>query len=178
MDPVERLERLAAAGIETVVIEHFDDALRMTPYDTFVEGISSRCGLAGILMTPESAFGHDRAGTPTTVAALGVRDGFDVVVVPPFGLEGREVRSSDIRAAIAAGNLVDAERLLGRPYAVVGDADAAGRVTFPMPVALPPPGEYRVAGPARATVTPTGRLELGFPTASGRVRVEFAAPST
>jgi len=178
MDPVERLERLAAAGIETVVIEHFDDALRMTPYDTFVEGISSRCGLAGILMTPESAFGHDRAGTPTTVAALGVRDGFDVVVVPPFGLEGREVRSSDIRAAIGAGNLVDAERLLGRPYAVVGDADTAGRVTFPMPVALPPPGEYRVAGPARATVTPTGTLELGFPTASGRVRVEFAAPST
>ena len=178
MDPAERLERLAAAGIETVVVEHFDDALRMTPYDAFVEGISSRCGLAGILMTPDSAFGHDRAGTPTTVAALGARDGFDVVVVPPFGIDGREVRSSDIRAAIAAGNLVGAERLLGRPYAVVGDADAAGRVTFPMPVALPPPGEYRIAGSDRAMVTKAGTLELGFPAAPGSVRVEFADPST
>ena len=178
MDPAERLERLAAAGIETVVIEHFDDALRLTPYDTFVEGISSRCGLAGILMTPDAAFGHDRAGTPTTVAALGARDGFDVVVVPPFRLDGREVRSSDIRAAIAAGNLVDAERLLGRPYAVVGDADATGRVTFPMPVALPPPGEYPIAGSGRATVTPAGTLELGTTTTPGHVRVEFAASST
>jgi riboflavin kinase/FMN adenylyltransferase len=175
MDPAERLERLAAAGIETVVIEHFDDALRLTPYDTFVAGISSRCDLAGILMTPDSAFGHDRAGTPTTVAALGARDGFDVVVVPPFGLDGREVRSSDIRTAIAAGNLVDAERLLGRPYAVVGDADATGRVTFSMPVALPPPGEYRVAGSHRATVTPAGTLELDSATTPGRVRVELAA---
>ena len=178
MDPAERLDRLAAAGIETVVIEHFDDALRMTPYDTFVEGISSRCGLAGILMTPDSAFGHNRAGTPTTVAALGAREGFDVVVVPPFGLDGREVRSSDIRAAIAAGHLVDAERLLGRPYAVVGHADATGRVTFPMPVALPPPGEYRVAGRGRAAVTPAGTLELALPAAPGRVRLEFAAAST
>jgi riboflavin kinase/FMN adenylyltransferase len=178
MDPAERLERLAAAGIETVVIEHFDDALRLTPYDTFVEGISSRCGLAGILMTPDAAFGHDRAGTPATIAALGAREGFDVVVVPPFGLDGREVRSSDIRAAIAAGNFVDAERLLGRPYAVVGNADASGRVTFPMPVALPPPGEYPVGGSGRATVAPTGTLDLGFPAAPGRVRVEFASSST
>jgi riboflavin kinase/FMN adenylyltransferase len=178
VDPAERLERLAAAGIETVVIEHFDDALRLTPYDTFVNGISSRCGLAGILMTPDAAFGHDRAGTPATVAALGAREGFDVVVVPPFGLDGREVRSSDIRSTIAAGNLAGAERLLGRPYALVGGADAEGHVTFPVPVALPPPGEYLVAGSGRATVTQAGTLKLGIRTIPGRVRVEFAGSST
>ncbi|HEX5823197.1 MAG TPA: FAD synthetase family protein, partial [Candidatus Limnocylindrales bacterium] len=142
MDPNERLERLAAAGIETVVIEHFDDALRLTTYDDFVRGIASRCWLAGILMTPDAAFGHERAGTPATLAALGDREGFDVVVVPPFALDGRDVRSSQIRAAISAGSLADAERLLGRPYAVVGDADESRSVAFPMPVALPPPGDY------------------------------------
>jgi riboflavin kinase/FMN adenylyltransferase len=173
MDPDERLERLAAAGIETVAIEHFDDALRLTPYDVFVRGISSRTGLAGILMTPDAAFGHERAGTPETVAALGAHDGFEVVVVPPFGLDGREVRSSEIRGAIAAGNLDDAERLLGRPYAVVGDADEGGHVTFRMPVALPPSGEYAIAGPGRVTVTDARTIELGAATAPGRIRLEF-----
>ena len=173
MDPDERLERLAVAGIETVVIEHFDDALRLTPYDVFVRGISSRTGLAGILMTPDAAFGHERAGTPETVAALGARDGFEVVVVPPFGLDGREVRSSEIRAAIAAGSLEDAERLLGRPYAVVGDADGGGHVTFRMPVALPPSGEYPIAGAGRVTVTDAGTIELAGTTAPGRIRLEF-----
>lgn len=173
MDPDERLERLAGAGVETVVIEHFDDALRLTPYHVFVRGISSRTGLAGILMTPDAAFGHERAGTPETVAALGATDGFEVVVVSPFGLEGREVRSSEIRAAIAAGNLDDAERLLGRPYAVVGDADDDGCVSFRMPVALPPPGAYAVATQGRATVTDAGTIELDAATAPGRVRLEF-----
>ena len=173
MDPDERLQRLAAAGIETVVIEHFDDALRLTTYDDFVRGIASRCWLAGILMTPDAAFGHERAGTPATLAALGDREGFDVVVVPPFALDGREVRSSEIRAAIAAGKLADAERLLGRPYAVVGDADASGRVTFPMPVALPPPGDYQIAGAGRAKVTDAGAIEMRPATGPGRFRVEF-----
>lgn len=173
MDPDERLDRLAGAGVETVVIEHFDDALRMTPYDVFVRGITARCSLAGILMTPDAAFGHDRAGTPETVTALGARDGFEVVVVPPFGLDGREVRSSEIRAAIDAGRLDDAERLLGRPYAITGEADATGRVTFPMPVALPPPGEYPVGGGAMARVTEGGTIELGARTEPGRVRLEF-----
>jgi riboflavin kinase/FMN adenylyltransferase len=173
MDPEERLERLAAAGIETVVIEHFDDALRMTTYDDFVRGIATRCWLAGILMTPDAAFGHERAGTPATLAALGDRDGFDVVVVPPFALDGREVRSSEIRAAITAGNLADAQRLLGRPYAVVGDADESGSVSFPTPVALPPPGEYAFGAGAAGRVMDDGTIALRSATSPGRHRLEF-----
>src|SRR5919107_5319409 len=40
MDPNERLDRLADIGVEVVVVEHFDDALRRTPYDVFVAGIA------------------------------------------------------------------------------------------------------------------------------------------
>ncbi|HUQ78084.1 MAG TPA: FAD synthetase family protein [Patescibacteria group bacterium] len=146
MDPAERLERLSAAGIDVVVVEHFDDALRRTPYDAFIRGILDRCPLVGIVMTPDAAFGHERAGTPSSVAELGDRDGFEVVVVPPFALDGREVRSSDIRVAISGGDLALAERLLGRPYAMVGAISEDRRMTFPMPVAMPPPGTYRAIG--------------------------------
>ena len=40
-------------------------------------------------MTPDAAFGFERQGTPETLAALGRERGFDVVVVPPFELDGR-----------------------------------------------------------------------------------------
>jgi len=70
-DPEERLERLEAAGVGITVVQTFDVALRMTPYDVFVRRIANRVDLAGFLMTPESAFGHDRGGTAETVAALG-----------------------------------------------------------------------------------------------------------
>ena len=170
MDPEERLERLADLGVAVVVIEHFDDALRRTPYDAFVRSIAERTPLAGFVMTPDAAFGHERAGTPPAVAELGRREAFDVVLVPPFTLDGREVRSSDVRTAIATGDLDEAERLLGRRYAVTGQAGADGRVTFTMPVALPPPGRHRTSLGA-ATVDGGG---LTVPGADrGRVRVEF-----
>jgi len=145
-DPEERLERLATAGIAVTVIETFDRALRETTYDTWVGRIAVRVELAGFLMTPESAFGYERGGTPTTVAKLGRTLGYEVVVVPQFTLDGEPVRSSDIRSAIAAGDLPRAERLLGRPVAIVGTVSRllrdATELEFGLPVALPPPGRY------------------------------------
>lgn len=153
-DPDERLARLADAGVEVTVIETFDRALRETSYDAWVGRIADRVELGGFLMTPESAFGYNRGGTPETVAALGRDLGFDVTVVPQFTLDGEPVRSSDIRAAIAAGDLRRAERLLGRPVSVTGTLSRATGgvvVTFPMPVALPAPGRYEadIAGEDR-----------------------------
>ena len=187
LDPDERLARLAAAGVEVTVVQHFDAALRMTEFDVFVARIAGRVGLAGFLMTPDAAFGHDRRGTPTTLAELGTRMGFDVNVVPPFSLEGRPVRSRAIRDAIASGDLALGRHLLGRPMAVTGDL-VEGTMTFPIPVALPPAGSYRVtvepawtaegrsAAPRRSAVRVDGdRVDLspqGNDTGP-RVRVAF-----
>lgn len=147
-DPEERLQRLEAAGVAVTIVQTFDVALRETPYDVFIERIADRVDLAGFLMTPESAFGYQRSGTPDTVAELGRGLGYEVVVVPPFSLDGQPVSSSKIRAAIASGDLATAERLLGRPYSVVGALPERGgddgAVTFAMPVALPPDGRYRI----------------------------------
>jgi FAD synthase len=194
-DPAERLQRLEAAGVGVTVVETFDAALRDTPYDAFIGRIAGRAELAGFLMTPESAFGYRRAGTPETVAALGQRLGFDVVVVPPFTLGDRPVSSSAIRAAIEAGDLAAAESLLGRPYAVVGDAteSAVGtQVDFALPVALPPAGTYRAlveiatqpAGdaarvPSLERVVRVDERSIsipGTPISGSRLRATFAGP--
>jgi riboflavin kinase/FMN adenylyltransferase len=146
LDPGERLERLEAAGVAVTVVQHFDQALRETPYDAFVERIRAHVALSGLLMTPDAAFGFERRGTPATLTELGARDGFDVVVVPTFDLDGREVRSSTIREAVANGELETAARLLGRPVTLTGSTDAAAdgrsRLEFALPLALPPDGDY------------------------------------
>jgi len=158
-DPAERLRRLEAAGIEMTVVQNFDVALRMTPFDEFVRRIAGRVDLAGFLLTPESAFGHDRGGTPETIAALGAELGYAVVVVPQFELDGRPVRSTDIRTAIARGDLHEAQRLLGRRYAIGGTVTRARRdateLAWPMPVALPPAGRYEAR-----VVTPGGAVRV------------------
>jgi riboflavin kinase/FMN adenylyltransferase len=185
-DPDERLERLAAAGVEVTVVQHFDVALRMTPYEAFVRRIADRAPLAGFLMTPDSAFGHERQGTPETVAALGRQMGYDVEVVPAMELDGRPVRSGEIRSAIVAGDLAGAASLLGRSYAVVGDAMVVegGRsaLRFAMPVAMPPEGRYRVAvaGGERQSelVIDASGVSVSPAVGPGRVSLELLGPET
>ena len=176
IDPDERLERLAAIGVEVTVVQHFDAALRETPYDAFVERIRARVDLAGFLMTPDAAFGFERRGTPEALAALGVADGFEVVVVPPFTLEGRPVRSSEIRSAIAAGDLAAAGSLLGRPVTLTGTLHDDGTLSFEMPMALPPAARYagRVASrPVTISVDPDPEVVIVGAGVTGRVTVEF-----
>jgi riboflavin kinase/FMN adenylyltransferase len=172
LDPDERLERLAALGVEVTVVQHFDEAVRHTPFEVFVAAIAARVDLAGFLMTPESAFGHERRGTPDAVAALGERLGYEVVVVPTLTVDGKPVSSSEVRRRIASGDLDGAAALIGRPYAVVGAVDGERRLAFEMPVALPPPGSYGADG-VRLEVAPDGvRLDGAAP--GERVRFEFA----
>jgi riboflavin kinase / FMN adenylyltransferase len=194
LDPEERLVRLASAGIEVVVVVHFDDALRRTAYDAFVRSIQERVALAGFVMTPDAAFGHDREGTPDTLARLGsaTAPGFEVVVVPPLLIDGRPVRSSEIRTDVAAGDLAAARRLLGRHHAVTGLVTARDDVAFALPVALPPAGPYdarigpawsldgraRHSGrPAAITIRSGGSVALaGIDARSGRrVRIAFSS---
>ena len=162
-DPAERLQRLSAAGVAVTVVQHFDDALRMTPFDRFVDRIMSRTRLSGFLMTPDAAFGHDRGGTPAALAVLGAERGFDVDVVKPFALDGQPVHSASIRDAIAA-------------------ATTGTTLAFPLPVALPPPGEYdvRVSPEGRRAVRDRASLTAEMVHLDGHyegsVRVVFTRP--
>jgi riboflavin kinase/FMN adenylyltransferase len=183
LDPVDRLRLLGEAGVDAVVVQHFDAALRATEYDEFIHRITSRTRLSGLLMTPDAAFGHDRRGTPETVGELAARDGFDLVVVPPFEIDRRSVRSSDIRTAIGSGDLAEAARLLGRPYAVVGAAvadDASGTttVTFATPRAIPPDGAWRaMVRPWPATSTTPAAVPTEILIAGGIVALQGSPPA-
>jgi len=184
-DPDERLERLDSAGVAVTVVQTFDVPLRLTPFDTFVRRIAGRVDLAGFLMTPESAFGHDRGGTPDTVAALGLELGYETVVVPSFLLDGEPVSSGAIRHAIASGDLATAERLLGRPVSlhgnlVGGPEPRRAELRLPMPMALPPAGSYPVTaepgGPATLDVDDAGRLWMeGDRSPTNGIRIRFQA---
>src|SRR5205823_6585371 len=65
-------------------------------------------------------FGRNRAGTVDTLRALGARLGFGVDVVGPVEAEGQHVSSSLVREVVQSGDVRQARRLLGRPYALRG----------------------------------------------------------
>jgi riboflavin kinase / FMN adenylyltransferase len=154
-DPAERLERMAEAGIELIVVQPFDLAFSHQSAEAFVARIAAGRELAAIVMSAESAFGKDRAGTIDAMRRLGNERGFGVIECTERESGGSRISSGRIRELVETGRLAAASRLLGRRYAVVGTVvhgDQRGRTfgyptanfAFDEPVCLPPNGIYAV----------------------------------
>jgi riboflavin kinase/FMN adenylyltransferase len=154
-DPEQLVEGMAALGIDEFVVQPFDEAFSRLEPEPFLRLLGAGEGLRAFLMTPDAAFGYRRRGDAMTVAQIGERLGFRLVLVTPLLLGGRPVSSSRVREAIAAGHLADARQLLGRSPSVTGRVvKGAGRGTelgfptanlaFDEPVALPRDGIYAV----------------------------------
>ena len=116
----ERWRVLQRTGLSTVLQLKFDQKLRCVTGDAFTRLLADELKVGAIVIGHDFRFGrHGEASTPVLCEA-GRRLGFEVEVVEPVLIDGQRVSSSEIRVALAAGDLKKAERLLGRPYSMVG----------------------------------------------------------
>jgi riboflavin kinase/FMN adenylyltransferase len=124
----ENLARIADAGVHPVAMA-FDSTLRELPAEAFLDRLAPGIQPVAVVMTPDSAFGKDRAGTPERLTELGPERGFEIVVIDPE-LDDGPISSSRVRQALAGGDVETATRLLGRWPAVTGTVvrgDGRGR---------------------------------------------------
>lgn len=130
-DESAKLRLLAATGLDGAVVLTFDAALAALSAKDFIARILvERLAVAGAVIGFDFHYGKDRSGSPTFLVEEGRRLGFPAEIVPPLEDEGRAVSSSAIRAALAAGRVVEAAELLGNPWFVsapVVHGDARGR---------------------------------------------------
>jgi len=126
-----KLRLLAATGLDGAIVMKFDAALAATSAEDFVSKIlAGALGVGGAAIGFDFHFGKNRAGSPGFLAEQGARLGFSVDVAPPLEDEGRPVSSGAVRAALAAGRVVEAAELLGAPWFVSGEVihgDKRGR---------------------------------------------------
>jgi riboflavin kinase/FMN adenylyltransferase len=130
-DERAKLRLLAATGLEGAIVLHFDAALAgLSAADFIARILLGRFAVAGVAIGFDFHFGLNRAGSPDFLAAQGAAHGFAVDVVPRFEDHGRTVRSGPIRAALGAGQIAEANELLGYPWfvsATVVHGDKRGR---------------------------------------------------
>ncbi len=141
----EKVELLAAMGVEQLVLLPFDRELAALTAAEFVEEILVRQLQASrISVGVDFRFGRGRAGTAVDLQSIASGYGIDVALVPLQNCtEGDRISSSAIREGLASGNLIQANKLLGRPYSLVGPVVGGQRLgrTIGFPTAnieLPP----------------------------------------
>ncbi|MEZ4834861.1 MAG: bifunctional riboflavin kinase/FAD synthetase [Caldilineaceae bacterium] len=135
--PRERIELAANLGIDVGIIQPFDQQTAALSARDFMQMLVSHVGLYCLVVGPDFALGRKREGTIDVLRSLGDELGYRVVVIEPVHASDEEVRSFNIRRHLYEGDVVHAQRLLGRVYTVSGvvvDGDKRGR-TIGVPTA-------------------------------------------
>jgi riboflavin kinase / FMN adenylyltransferase len=118
-----KLELLAAAGLEAVLVMPFTQELALWSPRRFVqEVIVDALGAKEVVVGSDTRFGHRNSGDVGTLRELGQELGFTVQVVADLGRRGAERRWSStwVRELIAEGEVAAAAEVLGRPHRVTG----------------------------------------------------------
>jgi riboflavin kinase/FMN adenylyltransferase len=143
----DKLELIAAAGIERVHLVRFDARLAAMSAARFIDEVLVRTlGVRWLLVGRDFRFGAERQGDFALLDDAGRRHGFELEAMPDVSFDGERVSSSAVRAALAAGDFARAERLLGRPYTISGKVLPGARLgrelgfpTANIPLAQEPP---------------------------------------
>jgi riboflavin kinase / FMN adenylyltransferase len=138
----ERLDLIAATGIETSLVLPFTRALASIEPEAFVRDVlAGRLRAREVVVGFNHRFGRGARGDTALLGALGRELGFRTDVVPPLSIDGVPVSSTEIRSALQAGDIERAAAFLGRPYRIWGTVvRGAGRghaLGFPTANLLP-----------------------------------------
>ncbi len=121
----EKLELIAEAGVDRAHVLRFGARLAALAADRFIEEVLARgLGTRWLLVGRDFRFGAKRSGDFAMLESAAARHGFGVEamqdVMDSENAAGERISSSSVRAALAAGDLAGAARLLGRDYSMSG----------------------------------------------------------
>lgn len=131
----EKEALLADMGVDVFVAIPFNQEFLALSPQKFIELLLTAFAPQHIVVGPNYSFGNKGEGTPELLAEAGRRHGFAVDIQPAVYVDQQLVSSTLIRQMIAQGQVGEAARLLGRPFALTGkviDGDKRGRtIGFP-----------------------------------------------
>ena len=117
----EKIHLLRGTGIDRVLCIPFNERTRSISAAEVVERfLVGMLGVRYVVVGDDFRFGKDREGDYGTLRAAGDRFGFGVSHMGTLTFEHGRVSSSRIRAVLEEGDFSLAEKLLGRPYFMMG----------------------------------------------------------
>ncbi|HUB06478.1 MAG TPA: riboflavin biosynthesis protein RibF [Myxococcales bacterium] len=119
--PEQKLQLLAAGGLDAVVVQPFDAAFAAIPAREFVDRLLlGELGVAAVVVSDDFSFGRKREGRVAQLDEWLSAGGARLVLVPKVEVDGLPVSSTRIRELVLEGRVDAAARLLGRPFDVEG----------------------------------------------------------
>ncbi|MCE2437512.1 MAG: bifunctional riboflavin kinase/FAD synthetase [Pseudomonadales bacterium] len=117
----EKLYLLRGTGIDRVLVLRFGNRIRsVSARDAVKHFFVRRLGVRHLVVGDDFRFGRDAEGDHELLFNMGDELGFGVSRLETHGDGTARVSSSRVRQALKRGDLHRVQRLLGRPYSMVG----------------------------------------------------------
>jgi riboflavin kinase/FMN adenylyltransferase len=113
----ERWRLLSGSGLARLHVLPFNQRLRLMSGAQFMAALQA-LGARVIVVGHDFRFGHKGAASAQWCASEARNYRFEVDILEPVLVDGERASSGLVRAALAAGDLARAARLLGRPYSM------------------------------------------------------------
>lgn len=120
LDEGQKLERFQKLGVEQVFLPEFSDLAQMEAEDFVEDILFARLQARVVACGYDYSFGKDARGRVELLQNCCERAGVTCIVLPQYRLDGEPVSSSRIRDCLLAGEIPQANRLLGYAYEITG----------------------------------------------------------
>jgi riboflavin kinase / FMN adenylyltransferase len=124
----EKVIQFAKLPVDVLLIAHFNEAFANMDAGQFVDDILiKKLNIKYLVVGDDFHFGKARLGNFAMLKDKGRCHGFYVEDTGSYLTQGLRVSSTLIRDALAEGNLIQAEQLLGRAYSICGRVEHGGK---------------------------------------------------
>ena len=125
----QKLDLLAAFGVDATVVFPFDAAFAALPGEAFVgDWLVADIGASAVVSGADFTFGHKRSCDTADLARLGGEVGIAATVVPAVADAAGILSSSRIRDLLRAADPAGAAALLTRPFTVRGAVEHGAKL--------------------------------------------------
>jgi len=116
-------------GIEEVIMVPFDDEMRTTAWDDFVENILvKRYHAVHLVAGHDHHFGHKNQGSPELLQAKCAELGLGCDIIPKVEIGETTVSSTYIRRLVELGQIERANQFLGHPHVLTQEVRHGRRI--------------------------------------------------
>jgi len=132
----KKVDLLRKTELDYLVLDEFSPEFsKLSPEEFFYNILMDRLNAKLLVAGFDYRFGYKGKGDAELLKSLGRDNGIEVIIIPPVMVDNEIVSSTFIRDYIRAGNIEQANKMLGRYYSVLGNVEKGrqlgGKLGFP-----------------------------------------------
>lgn len=169
----EKIYLLEQAGIDNLIVIPFTREFSRTSPQDFIRNNIAALGVSNLVVGYNHRFGHQKEGDYNYLSTHG--GDLKITKVEQQQVASSKVSSTVIRQKISEGNIAHANKLLSRPYIIMGKSNKEGVIDVDRNKLLPPDGIYavRVNGEENSLCVANHNLQIQQPLLNTEVLIEI-----